>query len=474
MKRINLIIILLLALLILIGCSVKSIEPEGVEQEEKEPETEEVVEEEPEPEELLVWSYTDDFLTEIKAFEEAYNAKLTVEIVEMQGMGPMLGGMVKSGQGLPDVVVIDEDGLHSGQLTEFWMDLADMGLEQSADERLMTYIYESGFDDQGKIIGFGYQATPMAIFYRRSMAREVFGTDDPIDMVPKFADYRQLSQMAVALDASGYKLFPDIYTTRYFTGLHGGWFMEDGTYQVPAEIRYYLELIRELQMEEYVGYLNEWSSPWLEGMYKASAAEGHEEVNVFAYVLPSWALKNVMMLVGPDEEPIRSDEDQDTVIYNPTDGDWAVAEILDPKYMGSSFVGINKDTSHVDLAKAFTEYLVFDEEHQTRWMEESDMISSLIAVQKEQSFAVGDDFLGGQDYHQMFGNIAHQIDYYRLEETWKDGTIEQEEHEKYIEAYLNEVIMKYIQGDYHTIDEALKDLRENGESFRKEVADNEG
>jgi len=473
MKDIKMIFLLIAVLLTFAGCSNRTVEQvheaEGTVVEE---ETATVVEEIPDPEELLIWSYTDDFLTEIKAFEEANNAVVTVEIVEMQGLAPMLNGLIKSGQTLPDVVVTDEGGLHSEMLTDFWMDLSEISVEQEADQKLMHYIYDSGLNDDGIPIGFGYQATPMAIFYRRSIAAEVFGTDDPLLMVEKFSDYNQMMESAKALSTAGYKIFPDIFTVRYFTGLNDNWIQEDGTFEVPIQVRDYLEMIKTFQFEEYVGYLSEWSTPWLEGMYKNVTVENQGEAAVFSYVLPSWALKNVLMLAGPDEQPIWEAEDSNQKIFNPTMGDWGMAEILNPQYMGSSYVGLNKDTTHLDLAGKFIEYIVFDDEHQLNWFSETDMISSLNDVQREQSFTIGNEFLGGQDYQKKFGNIANQIEYIRLADTWLDtDELTIQTKEEYIKDFYLTVVMDFIQGEYRTVDEALRDLKKNASTYKMVVTE---
>ena len=65
---------------------------------------------------------------------------------------------------------------------------------------------------------------------------------------------------------------------------------------------------------------------------------------------------------------------------------------------------VNKTSQHIDLGRKFVEYMVFDEEHIHDWLGESDIISSLTTI--EQNFELGNDFLGGQDYHEVFKQAA--------------------------------------------------------------------
>lgn len=470
MKGIIISLILSLSILGLTGCS------KDIEEKDTLPEVIEEVSEEaeviiPEPEELLIWSYTDDILTEIQSFEEAYNADVTVEIVEMQGMAPMLNGIIKSGQAVPDLLIVNEETLHLETMSDFWMDLIDLASEKKADQVLIPYVYEGGFNEVGQLVGLSYQGTPMAIYFRRSAAIEALGSDDPQFIAGQFANTQKLLETGQAMDSVGYKLFSDIYSLRYFIPNHDGWSLDEkGALVLNDQVRPFLKMIKTFQFEEYVGYMPEWSNGWLESMHGSVVTED-EEIKVFAYVLPSWALRHVLMLVGESDQALVSQDQAGVNIYNETMGDWALAELIHPTYMGSSYMGIYKDSEHTELAQNFLDYMIFDEEHVATWMDGSDMISSLSSVQADQEFTPGNEFLGGQDYHRMFGNIAQVLHFNPdriIEDGDEMGMVPYEIRTK-VDAYYEEVVMRFIQGDYHTIDEALKDLKENGMIYVPEV-----
>ncbi len=460
MKGIIISFLLSLSILGLAGCNkdieAKDTVPKVIEDitQEEEP----VVEE---PEQMLIWSYTDDILTEIQSFEEAYNADVTVEIIEMQGIAPMLKGIIKSGQGIPDLLIVDEETLHLETMSDFWADLSDFAMDFKASERLIPYVLEGGMNEENHVIGLGYQGTPMAIFYRRSAAKEALGFDDPKTMVEQFSSTDKLLETAEDLQGVGYKLFSDIYSLRYFIPNHDQWSLNDeGELVIDEQARSFLEMIKTFQLEEYVGYIPEWSNYWLESMHGPVATED-EDVKVFAYVLPSWALRHVLMLVGDSEEPLVKNEETGVTIYNETMGDWALTELIHPTYMGSTYMGVYKESEHLEMAKNFLDYMIFNQEHVRAWMEGSDMISALSEVQVNQEFPEGNAFLGGQDYHRMFGNIAQVLQFNPDRVIQKGQGVLPYETQAKINKYYEEVVMNFIQGDYHTIDEALKDLREN-------------
>jgi multiple sugar transport system substrate-binding protein len=53
--------------------------------------------------------------------------------------------------------------------------------------------------DEGVTKGFSYQATPGAFFYRRSMAQECLGTDDPDQVQAMVADIDKFVETAAKI-----------------------------------------------------------------------------------------------------------------------------------------------------------------------------------------------------------------------------------------------------------------------------------
>ena len=65
----------------------------------------------------------------------------------------------------------------------------DLGIDVAADIEaadIAQYSVEIGTrPDDGKVVALGYQATGGAFIYRRSIASDVFGTDDPATITDK-------------------------------------------------------------------------------------------------------------------------------------------------------------------------------------------------------------------------------------------------------------------------------------------------
>lgn len=57
--------------------------------------------------------------------------------------------------------------------------LALMWNQAIKDADIAQYTVDIGTNPDGKVVGLGYQATGGAFIYRRSIAKDVWGTDDP-------------------------------------------------------------------------------------------------------------------------------------------------------------------------------------------------------------------------------------------------------------------------------------------------------
>lgn len=87
---------------------------------------------------------------------------------------PTLAG----GQGAPDIFTGESDYVKYLVESGFWDDLK--GDPYNADTSdVWEYISSVGTDSNGVLRALSWQASPGSVMYRRDMARDVLGTDDP-------------------------------------------------------------------------------------------------------------------------------------------------------------------------------------------------------------------------------------------------------------------------------------------------------
>ena len=82
-------------------------------------------------------------------------------------------------------------------------------LDSQVKGRLVDYTYEAGCDSDGVLRAISYQACPGSVIYRRDLAQEVFGTDDPDEIGKLFASFDKIEETAATLQSKGYTIFGD-------------------------------------------------------------------------------------------------------------------------------------------------------------------------------------------------------------------------------------------------------------------------
>jgi len=150
---------------------------------------------------LNVWSFTNEINTMAIAFEGTHP---DVDVVYT--MIPMTNGeyqtKLKAAIGTadtPDVIALEAAFVKEYVEADF---LADLGELLPIAEAAKTYPFVTDVGTNvadGIIKGFAYQATPGAVFYRRSLAKEYFGTDDPAEFQALMADMDKFIEMAAVV-----------------------------------------------------------------------------------------------------------------------------------------------------------------------------------------------------------------------------------------------------------------------------------
>ena len=95
-----------------------------------------------------------------------------------------------------------------GSASQYAMPYADLGIDVDAalkEADIAQYTIDVGTNPDGKLVGLGYQASGGAFIYRRSIAKDVWGTDDPAEIAGKIGPgWDKFFEAAEALKEKGY------------------------------------------------------------------------------------------------------------------------------------------------------------------------------------------------------------------------------------------------------------------------------
>ncbi len=371
-------------------------------------------------EKLVIWTLAKDLQTFAEKYVEDHNVQIETVVIEPADYVTKVQTALNGGQTTPDIIVGEPQMLEDFYDAGYFEDLNQAPYNaQDYASQIVDYVWEVGQDSEGIQRAISYQITPAGIYYRRDIASEVFGTDDPDEIGKLFKDYPTILNTAETLKSAGYRIFASDAEINYFSG-DSAWVV-DGKLNVDQARLDYMDLVVDLYQNDLTAYANQWSTPWYQAMAGevpiltaavqsyaddsvnvwdaeafAEATKDLDTTQVFAFGLPSWGVLTLRDNVGE------------------TSGNWGVCAGPAYGFGGGTFIGISAMSEHKDLAWDFLKWVTLDESTAEWWIEKSegDTVSlvSVLEKHKDDENAV----YGGEHLYSFWQSQAAGIDYSKV------------------------------------------------------------
>lgn len=348
---------------------------------------------------LVVWSFTDE-LQKMVAIYQKDNPDANIEFVLVPNdvYQSKLKPVLQSGQGAPDVFAL-EAAYVKGYVGSGWM--GDLSSVKAPDT--VQYTKDVVTDNNGKIRGLSWQATPGAYFYRRSLAKKYLGTDDPAKVQAMISDLGKFAAVAEKLKKeSGGKCviissLGDLFQV-FKSGRKDPWVKAGNTFVFDPVMEKLMDIAKTFHDKGYEGKQGQWGEGWFAGMKGALADAKGQPIEVFGYFLPTWGLHYVLK---PNAKSADGKLD--------TTGDWAMTQGPIPYFWGGTWITYyTKSQNKAEAIKLIT-YLTTSEKFLTQWAKETgDLVSNLKVVNAIKD-TYKEPFLGGQNHYAAFAAMAKNV-----------------------------------------------------------------
>jgi multiple sugar transport system substrate-binding protein len=342
---------------------------------------------------LKVWSFTNEINTMAIAFEGKHP-----DVDVQYTMIPMTNGeyqtKIKAAldtNDRPDIIALESAFVKSYVESDFLADLADL-LPAAEAANVYPFVVDVG-THEGVTKAFAYQATPGAVFYRRSLAKEYFGTDDPAEIQALMAD---MDKFIAAAEVIKEKSGGDTYIVAsaaefqnpFYANRAQPWIVDD-TLVVDPMVEKYVEIAKLFRENAYEAQAGQWAEGWFAGMNDSLVDANGTPKKIFCYFLPTWGLPYVL---APNAKAADGSSD--------TSGDWGVITGPLPYQWGGTWLGVMDGGANMELAKEFVQFATLDEENLTNWatgVYTNDYLKAIDPeVAPDQMQAPG-DFVGSQN-----------------------------------------------------------------------------
>lgn len=247
-------------------------------------------------------------------------------------------------------------------------------------------------DQNGVMRASTWQACPGVLVYRRDIAKDVFGTDDPVEIGKKTADWATMKATAEELKAKGYYTFSSYADTfrTYSNNMAQEWVTTENPTTVKVD-QLVMDWVEDSKEWLDAGYFDptvkgQWNSDWYTAMGSSS--------KVFAFLFPAWGI-DTQMVPNWDGEA----------------GSWAVTNAPLSYNWGGTYVLAATGTDNPQHVKDIILALTGNKDNLTKITKEYSDFTNAQSVMEtaatDDSFA--SDFLGGQNPYGYFSDSLASI-----------------------------------------------------------------
>ena len=250
--------------------------------------------------------------------------------------------------------------------------------------------------------GTTWQATPGLFAYRRSIAKDVLGTDDPTEVQAALSDWDKFNDVAEKAAAKGYKMlsgYDDSYRT-FSNNVSAGW-VDGTTVKVDPNIMNWVDQTKTYTDNGYNNKTSLWSDQW--------AADQGPAGKVFGFFYSTWGINFTLLgnsLATPESEGGKQE------VGNGIFGDYAVCQGPQPYYWGGTWICAAAGTDNISTIKDVMYSLTCDADIMTKITEDTqdytNCKSAMDSIAADPNF--GSAFLGGQNHIALFAEVAPTID----------------------------------------------------------------
>lgn len=278
------------------------------------------------------------------------------------------------------------------------MSMDELGLTDAMKDQYQ-YTKDIVTDSNGAVRGSSYQACPGLFAYRRSIAKDVLGTDDPDQVQAKLGSWDDFNAVAAQAKDKGYTMlsgYDDSFRT-FSNNMAGPW-VQDGKVVVDDNMMKWVDQTKEFTDKGYNKKSSLWDATWT----KEQGPSG----KTFGFFMSTWGIN--FTLSGNSKKDPKKDAGPDN--NNGVFGDWAVCAGPQPYYWGGTWFCAAVGTDNANLVKQIISDTTCNKDNMKKITEDlQDYTNNIPAMDEIANSDFKSDFLGGQNHIKLFAEAAKKI-----------------------------------------------------------------
>ena len=314
-----------------------------------------------------------------------------------------------------DMFLAEADYIQKYADSEFTQDITAMGVTDFSNA--YEYTVKAASDANGVVKGVSFQCCPSALIYRRSIAKDVLGTDDPAEVQAALDSWEKFEAVAADAKAKGYYMtasFAETYRP-FSNNCTSAWVDEENNLQYDAQIEAWIAQTEKFIENGYTLTAGIWDEEKNAQMFK--------DGKTMCFFGPAWYFNFCM---GNAQDPEKG-----------CPGDWAICEGPAAHFWGGTWLMAPAGTENADIVADIMNTFINNEEVCTALVANEAQFSNNKAVNAK--FAAdesyGSAFLGGQNDVAVFAAMTDNI-------KWENHTI----YDQFMNEGLQNAMQEYFKG----------------------------
>ena len=314
-----------------------------------------------------------------------------------------------------DMFLAEADYILKYTNSEATQDIQALGVTDFSNA--YTYTVQAASDAAGVVKGVSFQCCPSALIYRRSIAKDVLGTEDPAEVQALLDSWDKFNAVAADAKAKGYLMtgsFAETYRV-FSNNCTMPWVDADNKLQFDPQIEAWIDQTDEFVKNGYTLTAGIWDQEKNDQMF----ADG----KVMCFFGPAWYFNFCM---GNAMDPDKG-----------CSGDWAICEGPAAHFWGGTWLLAPAGTDNASIVADIMNTFINDEDVCSKLVSEEAQFSNNMAVNAKcaEDPNYGSEFLGGQNDVAVFSAMTDNI-------VWQNHTI----YDQLLNEGLQNNLREYFQG----------------------------
>lgn len=346
---------------------------------------------------LEIWSFLSQ--EEMNHYRDAYKELKGIEVSPKVFPGDQymtkLQTAFRSGTNAPDLAYMEI--AHLGQFKETGMleDLSSYGGTEVLDNQV-PYVADLSMNTKGEICGISWQSTPGGFWYKKDLAKEYLGTDDPDAVAEFFSSWDNIIEAGKTVyEKSGGKvaLLDDTASVRTILNNTKGvpWVDADGNLPSDDILRKSFEMEKSVRDNNVDAKIEQWSAGWSSGMYETDPFIG--------FACATWGLHYVIKANTPAEKQAECENT------------WGFVPGPAAYQSGGTWISMYSKSKNKEAAWDYIETMTADLEYLDKYLvnDQGDFPGYIPAIEAAIADGHTDPFTGDQITFQFFYDTAMEV-----------------------------------------------------------------